>query len=77
MDYLIHQYPKPLIVWATGFSMGGGIGLLAGLASIVAETSRLAMPEISISLYPDVGGSWLLSRLGKVGLFLGIDRRAN
>ncbi|MBL0230854.1 MAG: enoyl-CoA hydratase/isomerase family protein [Moraxellaceae bacterium] len=73
LDYLIHQYPKPLIVWATGFSMGGGIGLLAGASHrIVTETSRLAMPEISIGLYPDVGGSWLLSRLGKVGLFLGM-----
>ena len=73
LDYSIHQYPKPLIVWATGFVMGGGIGLLAGASHrIVTETSRLAMPEISIGLYPDVGGSWLLSRLGHVGLFLGM-----
>jgi enoyl-CoA hydratase/carnithine racemase len=62
-----------MIVWATGSFMGGGIGLLAGASHrVVTETSRLAMPEISIGLYPDVGGSWLLSRLGKVGLFLGM-----
>ena len=30
------------------------------------------MPEISIGLYPDVGGSWLLGNLGTVGLFLGL-----
>lgn len=73
LDYLIHQFPKPLIVWATGFVMGGGIGLLAGASHrIVTETSRLAMPEISIGLYPDVGGSWFLARLGKIGLFLGM-----
>lgn len=73
LDYSIHQYPKPFIVWATGIVMGGGIGLLAGASHrIVTETSRLAMPEISIGLYPDVGGSWFLSRLGHVGLFLGM-----
>ena len=73
LDYLIHQFAKPFIVWATGFVMGGGIGLLAGASHrIVTETSRLAMPEITIGLYPDVGGSWFLARLGKVGLFLGM-----
>lgn len=73
LDYLIHCFPKPMIVWATGIVMGGGIGLLCGASHrIVTETSRLAMPEISIGLYPDVGGSWLLGRLGKIGLFLGM-----
>lgn len=73
LDYLIHSYNKPLIVWATGIVMGGGIGLLAGASHrVVTETSRLAMPEISIGLYPDVGGSWILSRLGQIGLFLGM-----
>jgi enoyl-CoA hydratase/carnithine racemase len=73
LDYFIHCFPKPMIVWATGIVMGGGIGLLCGASHrIVTETSRLAMPEISIGLYPDVGGSWFLGRLGKVGLFLGM-----
>jgi enoyl-CoA hydratase/carnithine racemase len=54
--------------------MGGGIGLLSGASHRVATPStRLAMPEISIGLYPDVGGSWLLPRLpGKAGLFLAL-----
>ncbi|RZU47094.1 enoyl-CoA hydratase/carnithine racemase [Fluviicoccus keumensis] len=73
LDFLIHDYPKPLIVWGTGYVMGGGIGLLCGASHrIVTETSRLAMPEITIGLYPDVGGSWFLARLGKIGLFLGM-----
>jgi enoyl-CoA hydratase/carnithine racemase len=39
----------------------------------VTQTSRLAMPEISIGLFPDVGGTWMLNRLpGKTGLFLGL-----
>lgn len=74
LDYLIHQYTKPLLVWGTGVVMGGGIGLFAGARyRVVTETSRLAMPEIGIGLYPDVGGSYILSRLsGRIGLFLGL-----
>jgi predicted TPR repeat methyltransferase len=54
--------------------MGGGIGLLAGASHRVATPgTRLAMPEISIGLYPDVGGSWFLRRApGKIGLFLAL-----
>lgn len=74
LDYLIHTYPKPLIVWGNGIVMGGGMGLFAGAAfRVVTESSRLAMPEITIGLYPDVGGSWFLNRMpGRCGLFLGL-----
>ncbi len=74
LDYLIHIFPKPVIVWGQGIVMGGGIGLMCGASHrVVTETSRLAMPEISIGLYPDVGGSYFLSRLpGRLGLFLGM-----
>ena len=74
LDYQIHTYPKPVLCWGHGIVMGGGIGLLAGASHRVATRStRLAMPEISIGLYPDVGGSWFLRRApGKVGLFLAL-----
>lgn len=74
LDYRLHTYPKPLICWGHGYVLGGGMGLLQGAAiRIVTPSSRLAMPEISIGLYPDVGASWFLSRLpGKLGLFLGL-----
>ncbi|MDO8695935.1 MAG: enoyl-CoA hydratase/isomerase family protein, partial [Pseudomonas sp.] len=74
LDHLIHRYPKPLLCWAHGYVMGGGMGLMQGAGvRIVTPSSRLAMPEISIGLYPDVGGSWFLARLpGKLGLFLGL-----
>jgi enoyl-CoA hydratase/carnithine racemase len=54
--------------------MGGGIGLMAGASHrVVTPRSRLAMPEITLGLYPDVGGSWFLSRLpGRTGLFLAL-----
>ncbi len=74
LDHLIHRYPKPLLCLGQGIVMGGGIGLLAGASHrVVTASSRLAMPEISIGLYPDVGGSWFLRRMpGKVGLFLAL-----
>ena len=74
LDYLIHTYPKPIVLWGSGIVMGGGIGLLSGASHrVVTETSRLAMPEINIGLYPDVGGTWFLNHApGRTGLFLGM-----
>lgn len=74
LDHRIHTYPKPFVCWGHGFVMGGGIGLMAGASHRVATPrTRMAMPEISIGLYPDVGGSWLLSRLpGRTGAFLAL-----
>ncbi|PSW05417.1 enoyl-CoA hydratase/isomerase family protein [Photobacterium lipolyticum] len=73
-DYLIHRYRKPLIVWGEGIIMGGGIGLYIGASHrVTTPNSRLAMPEISIGLYPDVGGTWFLNQLPTgIGLFLAL-----
>lgn len=74
LDHLIHCYPKPLLAWGHGIVMGGGIGLLAGASHrVVTPRTRFAMPEITIGLYPDVGGSWFLQRMpGRAGLFLAL-----
>lgn len=74
LDYRIHRYPKPLLCWGHGIVMGGGVGLLAGASHrVVTPKTRLAMPEITIGLYPDVGGSWILPRMpGRTGLFLAL-----
>lgn len=74
LDHLIHTYPKPIVLWGNGFVMGGGLGLMAGASHrIVTENSRVAMPEVSIGLYPDVGGTYFLNRMpDKLGLFLGL-----
>lgn len=74
LDYRIHTYVKPLLVWGGGIVMGGGLGLMAGASHrVVTETTRIAMPEISVGLFPDVGGSWFLPRMpGRSGLFLGL-----
>lgn len=74
LDHRIHTYAKPLLVWGGGIVMGGGLGLMAGASHrVVTETTRIAMPEIAIGLFPDVGGSWFLNRMpGRTGLFLGL-----
>ncbi|SFG33723.1 enoyl-CoA hydratase/isomerase family protein [Neptunomonas qingdaonensis] len=74
LDYTIHTYPKPIICWGSGIVMGGGMGLLSGCSHrIVTETTHMAMPEVTIGLYPDVGGTWFLHRTpGRTGLFLGL-----
>jgi enoyl-CoA hydratase/carnithine racemase len=74
LDFSLHTYPKPLLCWAHGIVMGGGIGLMAGASHrVVTARTKLAMPEVAIGLYPDVGGSWFLGRTpGRSGLFLAL-----
>ncbi len=74
LDYLIHTYTKPVLCWGHGIVMGGGLGLMAGASHrVVTGQSRIAMPEITIGLFPDVGASWFLNRMpGRSGLYLGL-----
>lgn len=74
LDYLIHTFGKPVLVWGNGIVMGGGLGLMAGAShKVVTASSRIAMPEMAIGLYPDVGASWFLNRMpAGCGLFLGL-----
>ena len=69
----IANYKKPFVAFMQGFTMGGGVGVSChGSHRIVGETSKIAMPECSIGLVPDVGGSFLLAKLpGNIGTFLG------
>lgn len=70
----IKSYIKPIIVWASGIVMGGGMGLAVPSSHrIVTETTMMAMPEVSIGLFPDAGGSYFLKHMpNKIGLFLGL-----
>ncbi|MCR8921543.1 enoyl-CoA hydratase/isomerase family protein [Dasania sp. GY-MA-18] len=74
LDYLLHNYRKPMVVWGHGIVMGGGLGLLAGCSHrVVSEKTRIAMPEVTIALFPDVGGSYFLNRMpGACGRFLAL-----
>ncbi|WP_406237338.1 enoyl-CoA hydratase/isomerase family protein [Acetobacter orientalis] len=60
---VIAAYPKTTVSFLDGIAMGGGIGLGGHTRyRVVTERSVVAMPETSIGLTPDAGGSWLLSR---------------
>ncbi|MEM7722912.1 MAG: enoyl-CoA hydratase/isomerase family protein [Pseudomonadota bacterium] len=69
----IFNFPKPVVSFLQGFTMGGGVGLGCHASHrIVCESSKIAMPEVGIGLVPDVGGSLLLARApGRLGEYLG------
>jgi enoyl-CoA hydratase/carnithine racemase len=77
LNFLIHYYPKPYIALMEGVIMGGGMGIAQGgpdcALRIVTDRTKMAMPEVNIGLFPDVGGSYFLSRApGKLGNYLGL-----
>jgi enoyl-CoA hydratase len=74
MNARIAKYPKPYVAFMDGLVMGGGVGL-SGHAShrVVTDRTRLAMPEVGLGFFPDVGGTWLLSRSpGEIGAYFGL-----
>jgi enoyl-CoA hydratase len=70
----IAKFPKPYVAFMDGIVMGGGVGLSAhGSHRVVTERTKLAMPEVGLGFFPDVGGTYLLSRSpGEIGTFFGL-----
>jgi enoyl-CoA hydratase len=75
LNHLLFTYPKPVVAFMDGITMGGGVGISQPARFRVAtENTRFAMPETGIGLFPDVGGGWYLSRLeGRVGQYLALS----
>lgn len=74
LNRLIHVFAKPYIALIDGVTMGGGVGLsVHGSHRVAGDRTMLAMPEVGIGLFPDVGGTYFLPRLpGRLGLFLAL-----
>lgn len=74
LNYLISNYPKPYIAFMDGITMGGGMGLsIHGNVRIGTERLMMAMPETGIGFFPDIGGTYFLSRCpDEIGIYLGL-----
>ena len=74
LNHMMFTYPKPMVAFMDGITMGGGVGISQPAQFRVAtENTRYAMPETGIGLFPDVGGGWYLARLpGRIGEFLAL-----
>jgi enoyl-CoA hydratase len=70
----IKKFPKPYVAFMDGIVMGGGVGLSAHSSHrVVTEKTKLAMPEVGLGFFPDVGGTWLLSHSpGEIGTYFGL-----
>jgi enoyl-CoA hydratase len=70
----IKKFPKPYVAFMDGIVMGGGVGLSAHSAHrVVTDKTKLAMPEVGLGFFPDVGGTWLLSHSpGEIGTYFGL-----
>jgi enoyl-CoA hydratase len=70
----IAKFAKPYVAFMDGIVMGGGVGLAAhGSHRVVTDRTKLAMPEVGLGFFPDVGGTWLLSRSpGENGTYFGL-----
>ena len=74
LNAAIKHFPKPYIALWHGMVMGGGVGVsVHGSHRIATESTVFAMPETGIGLFPDVGGSYFLSRMpGEIGMYLAL-----
>jgi enoyl-CoA hydratase len=70
----IAKFPKPYVAFMDGIVMGGGVGLAAhGSHRVVTDRTKLAMPEVGLGFFPDVGGTRLLSHSpGEIGTYFGL-----
>jgi enoyl-CoA hydratase len=70
----LRRFEKPYIAFLDGIVMGGGVGVsVHGSHRVATENTLFAMPETGIGLFPDVGGSYFLSRSpGALGMYLGL-----
>lgn len=74
LNHLLFTYPKPVVAFMDGVTMGGGVGISQPAKFRVAtENTKFAMPEGAIGLFPDVGAGHYLPRLkGQLGKFLAL-----
>ena len=78
-NYALHCFNKPLVAFAHGIVMGGGMGLMQGCnIRIVTPQTKMAMPEHKIGFFPDVGAAFFTKRFcgaPQIGYYIGLSGR--
>ncbi len=74
MNAQLARFPKPYVALIDGIVMGGGVGIsVHGSHRVMTGNAIVAMPEVGIGFFPDVGGSHALSRLpGSFGMYMAL-----
>nr|CCM18428.1 enoyl-CoA hydratase/isomerase family protein,putative,3-hydroxyisobutyryl-coenzyme A hydrolase,putative [Leishmania guyanensis] len=75
VDYKTSILPAGQVCLWDGYVLGGGVGVsVGGTYRVASEKACLAMPEVAIGMFPDVGASWFLPRLSVpgLGLYMGL-----
>ncbi|XP_065577818.1 3-hydroxyisobutyryl-CoA hydrolase, mitochondrial-like isoform X2 [Artemia franciscana] len=74
LNHLIATLKVPYIALIHGITMGGGVGLsIHGHFRVASDKTLFAMPETAIGLFPDVGGTYVLSRMKDgLGMYLAL-----
>ncbi|OYX66010.1 MAG: enoyl-CoA hydratase [Sphingomonadales bacterium 32-64-17] len=74
LNHLLFTYPKPVITFMDGVTMGGGVGIsLPAAFRVATENTLFAMPEGAIGLFPDAGAGFTFARLpNRLGQFLAL-----
>ena len=76
--WVLEKFIRPNVPLINGLVLGGGIAItLYGSHCVAGEGYRLAMPQVGIGFFPDIGGTYFLSRLERqAGLYLALTGRA-
>lgn len=79
MNRVLFHFPKPIVSFMNGITMGGGYGVAGPCRfRIASEKTLFAMPEVGIGFFPDVGSVYFLTRASSpgVGLWLALTGQA-
>lgn len=63
----LEDLPVPIVTAINGLALGGGLELaLATDARVMSENTRVGLPEVSLGLFPGLGGTVRLPRVSSV-----------
>ncbi|MBI5418557.1 MAG: enoyl-CoA hydratase/isomerase family protein [Deltaproteobacteria bacterium] len=68
VDFVIERCGKPVVAAINGYALGGGCEVALSCAvRIASENASIGLPEVSLGIFPSLGGTQRLPRLVGVG----------